>query len=576
MTIQESGETCRSCCQDGRSGREHPSRLGDGRGPHPERDLAACDRANARDRATARDQEATVLDRPDPGCDRPVAAACDQSRAPLLQALLGYAAENTVRLHMPGHKGRPPASGAFGGDPDDLARLVGEKVFLADVTELPGLDDLHAPEGPIKEAQRLAASAYGADASFFLVNGSTCGVHAMIMASCGAGDEIIVPRDAHRAVIGGLVLSGARPVYVAYDVDELFGVPLGPTPESLRSLLEAQPHARAVMLTNPNYYGVAPNIKTLVAMAHDYGKIALVDEAHGAHLPFHEELPPSALEAGADAVVSGAHKVLPAMTQASLLHLKGSRIDREAVSRALRLVETTSPSYVLMASIDAARRIAATRGRELLDRVIRLAGEARERLGKLPGVKCLHERDLAPRGFGHDPTKLLISFSGLGMSGFEAAGILRRDHGVQVELADGRNVLAILTILDTEDDVMAFVRAVEAIARDRRGRGREAGPGPTREAAACLSFVLRNAPPLEMTPREAAFSPIDWVDLDQAAGRIASDAVVPYPPGIPLVWPGEEITPAVAEFARRALASGVELQGVSGGRVPVVARRART
>ncbi|MEW6228588.1 MAG: aminotransferase class I/II-fold pyridoxal phosphate-dependent enzyme [Bacillota bacterium] len=562
--MQESGETCRNFCQDGRFGYKDLSRSGYERVPHPEHDR------------TARDRATTAPDRSAPGCDRPVATACDQSFAPLLQALLRYAAENTVRLHMPGHKGRAPASGAFGDDLDDLEHLVGEKVFLADVTELPGLDDLHAAEGPIKEAQRLAALAYGADASFFLVNGSTCGIHAMIMASCGAGDEIIVPRDAHRAVVGGLVLSGARPVYVASEVDELFGVPLGPTPESLKSALEAHPHARAVMLTNPNYYGVAPEIKTLVAMAHDYGKIALVDEAHGAHLPFHEDLPPSALEAGADAVVSGAHKGLPAMTQASLLHLKGSRIDREAISRALRLIETTSPSYVLMASIDAARRIAATRGRELLDRVIRLAGEAREKLDRSPGVRCLHERDLAPRGFRHDPTKLLISLSGLGMTGFEAAGILRREHGVQVELADDGNVLAILTIMDSEDDVMALVSAVEAIARDRRGRGGEVGPESRREAAAGLSFALRNAPHLKMTPREAAFSPVDWVDLDAAAGRVASDAVVPYPPGIPLVCPGEEITPAIVEFACRALSSGVGLQGVSGGRVPVVARRLKT
>lgn len=543
VAMRDLREIYQGCCRDRQLGHDNPPPPGDQQAQYDERDRTA---------------------------------SCKQSAAPLVRALLEYVVGSRVRLHVPGHKGRAPGNASENACEDDLARLLGEKVFLADVTELPGLGDLHAPEGPIKEAQRLAALAYGADTSFFLVNGSTCGIHAMIMASCRAGEEIIVPRDAHRAVVGGLVLSGARPVYVASEVDELFGVPLGPTPESLKSALEAHPDARAVLLTNPNYYGVAPEIKTLVAMTHDYGKIALVDEAHGAHLPFHEDLPPSGLEAGADAVVSGAHKVLPAMTQASLLHLKGSRIDREAVSRALRLIETTSPSYVLMVSIDAARRIAATRGRELLDRIIRLAGEARERLGGLPGARCLQEADLAPRGFRHDPTKLLVSFSGLGMTGFEVAGILRRDHGVQVELADDRNVLAILTITDTEDDVMALTRAVEAIAGDRRRRGREVGPESRREAAAGLSFVLRNAPPLKMTPREAAFSPTDWVDLNEAAGRVASDAIVPYPPGIPLVCPGEEIAPAIVEFAYQALASGVELQGVSGGRVPVVARRTRT
>lgn len=569
------------------------------------------------------------------------ARASDQAAAPLVQALLEYAAQNPTRFHMPGHKGKVfrgkahkvkacgiagASAGTGTGATDlDLAYLflVGGGAFAADVTEVDGLDDLHAPEGAIREAQRLAAQAYGADETFFLVNGSTCGLHAAIMATCRPGDEVIVSRDTHTAVAGGLVLSGVRPVYIAPEVDELYEIPLGPSPDALRTALCHHPRARAVVLTNPNYYGVAPDIKTLVAMVHDYGKIAVVDEAHGAHLPFHEALPPSALEAGADAVVSGAHKSLPAMTQASFLHLKGGAVDPEAVRRMLRLIETTSPSYVLMASLDAARRVAATRGRELLDRVLRSAAAARERLSRLPGVTCLDAERLAVRGFAHDPTKLVISFAGLlshGVTGVEVARLLREGHGIQVELADARNVLAILTMADSWDDVQKLVVAIEfEVARLTGGRhgassgaaadngctetewtkagwaeaGGAAGPGAVGPSAAgpvaaappgagggprgaSVCDLLRDVPPLRMTPREAALSPAEWVPLHVARGRVATDAIVPYPPGLPVLCPGEEITGPLVEFVYDALSSGLglRLRGVRGdGSVLVVAER---
>lgn len=574
------------------------------------------------------------------------ARARDQAAAPLVQALLEYAAQNPTRFHMPGHKGKVHRgkahnvracgiAGASGGTSTgatdlDLAYLLlaGGGAFAADVTEVDGLDDLHAPEGAIKEAERLAARAYGADETFFLVNGSTCGLHAAIMATCRPGDEVIVSRDTHIAVAGGLVLSGARPVYIAPEVDELYEIPLGPSPDALRTALCHHPRARAVVLTNPNYYGVAPDIKTLVAMVHDYGKIAVVDEAHGAHLPFHEALPPSALEAGADAVVSGAHKSLPAMTQASFLHLKGGAVDPEAVRRMLRLIETTSPSYVLMASLDAARRVAATRGRELLNGVIRSAAAARERLSRLPGVMCLDAERLAARGFAHDPTKLVISFAGLlshGVTGVKVARLLRERHGIQVELADTRNVLAILTMADSWDDIQKLVVAIEfEVARltgGRHGASSEAsadngwtetgwakagwaeaggaagagvvgpsaaGPGAAGPGAvgsryaggaqrgASVCDLLRALPPLRMTPREAALSPAEWMPLHAARGRVAADAIVPYPPGLPVLCPGEEITGPLVEFVYDALSSGrgLRLRGVRGdGSVLVVAER---
>ncbi len=527
---------------------------------------------------------AATDDPADPTPDRgPVTPCAPQSEEPLVRALLDYVSEDALRLHVPGHKGRVLPRGLTSLD-RLLHGLLGEAVFLADATELPGLDDLHSPCGPIKEAQRLAALAYEADESFLLVNGSTCGIHAMVMASCRPGDEIIVPRDSHRAVVGALVLSGARPVYLAPDVDDGFDIPLGPTPESLREALEARPGARAVLLTNPNYYGVAPDIKTLVALVHRYGRIALVDESHGAHLPFYEGLPPSALAAGADAVVSGMHKVLPAMTQASLLHLRGSRIDRDAVARALRLLETSSPSYVLMASVDSARSLAATRGRELLERVVGIAERARDDLDKLPGMRCLRESDVAKRGRRLDPTKLVISCSGLGVTGLEVAEMLRREHRVLVELADARNILAVLTIMDAEEDVARLARAIGAVAsalreryaqdapRPRGAEGVEAWPWQSR-ACAGLACLLREFAPVSMWPREAVLAPVEWVAPEDAAGRVASDVLAPYPPGIALIWPGEEVTEAAVRLICRAAALGIEVQGMQGGRIPVVAGR---
>lgn len=508
----------------------------------------------------------------------------DQGAAPLVQALMEYVAQNPHRFHMPGHKGKGSAPLFFGSD----------GTLAADATEVDGLDDLHAPEGAIREAESLAAQAYGADETFFLVNGSTCGLHAAIMATCGPDDEVIVSRDTHVAVAGGLVLSGARPVYVAPEVDELYAIPLGPTPEAVMAEMRRHPRARAVILTSPNYYGVSPDIKTLVAMAHDYGKIAVVDEAHGAHLPFHEALPPSALEAGADAVISGAHKTLPAMTQASFLHLKGGAVDPETVRRMLRLVETTSPSYVLMASLDAARRVAATRGHELLSGVLRSAAAARERLSRLPGVACLDRGRLATRGFAHDPTKLVISFAGLlryGVTGVRVARLIREVHGIWVELADTRNVLAILTMADSRDDVEKLVSAIESEVGRLAARPGAASYGAARHGTAGLPGlpgdgagqleagvcdILRHIPPLRMTPREAALSRTEWVPIRAACGRIAADAVVPYPPGLPVLCPGEEITGRIVEFVCDALSPGLglRLRGVrNDGSVLVVAGR---
>ncbi|HXL04909.1 MAG TPA: aminotransferase class I/II-fold pyridoxal phosphate-dependent enzyme [Bacillota bacterium] len=493
----------------------------------------------------------------------------EQYVTPLVNALREYIDKETKRFHFPGHKGgRNPIIADLG-----LTDVWETHCLLGDVTELPGLDDLHAPQGAIYEAQRLAALAFGADTTFFVVNGSTCSIHSAILAVSKPGDKIAVSRDVHKAVIGGLILAGVYPVYIDVEVDKEFQIPLGPTPDSLRHTLDEHPDVRGVIFTNPNYYGVSPPVDLLVDIVHDYDKIALIDEAHGAHLPFHEELPLSGLEVQADVVVSGAHKTLPAMTQTSFLHLKGSRVSDKDISRALAVIETTSPSYVLMASLDIARKLAATRGSELLGRVIEAARKAQLKLNEMPGIKCLTGDHVASKGFRHDPTKLVVSFNGLHMTGFEAGDMLRQKHNIEVEFQDMVNVIAVLTMMDMEEDVLGFAEAVSKIAQDGFPRGQETllPRSDTKTVLADLSRVFKELPKQRMTPREAVFSEGKLIKTEEAAGRISADTIVPYPPGVILICPGQEITSAVTDFIVHATSCGVGFHGVKDNHVLVVA-----
>jgi len=461
--------------------------------------------------------------------------------------------------------------------------------LLGDVTELPGLDDLHAPEGAIKEAQHLAARAFGADETFFIVNGSTCAIQSAILAVSGPGCKIAVSRDVHKAVIGGLILAGAYPVYIDVEVDKEFQIPLGPTPDSLKHVLDKHPDVRAVVFTNPNYYGISPRVDLLVALIHDYDKIAIIDEAHGAHLSFHDDLPLSGLEVGADLVISGAHKTLPAMTQASLLHRTGGRVPDEDISRALKVIETASPSYILMASLDIARKIAATKGHELLGRVIHAARKAQSRLNRSAGVRCLTEEDVVGKGFRHDPTKLVVSLDSIHMTGFEVARTLREKCRTEVEFADIVNIIAVLTMVDNEQEILAFADAIReiAITEDKRHERiiaegcATSGKTCTKSDKRCegrgiepvlpdFSSVLEETPKQVMTPREAMFATWEQVELERAVGRVSADTVVAYPPGIILVCPGQEITGRMTDFMIHAASCGVQFHGVKDDCVLVV------
>ncbi|HYG57149.1 MAG TPA: decarboxylase, partial [Symbiobacteriaceae bacterium] len=412
----------------------------------------------------------------------------DQHRAPLFEALRDYVSRVRAPFHIPGHKMGRSA-------PAEWRQFLGENALSIDLTEAPGLDDLHAPEGAIAEAQLLAAEAFGAERSYFLVGGTTAGLHALILAASLPGATIAVPRHAHRSILGALVLAGARPAWVRVRFHEELDIA---TYLDRRSLLEALPGSAAAVLVHPTYYGVAGHIAEDIAAIHQSGLPVLVDQAHGTHFSFHPGLPPSALSLGADGVVQSTHKTGGSLTQSSMCHLgSGHRLHEPRVRAMLRLVQSTSPSYLLMASLDLARRDLATQGRDRWERAIDLAGKAVKQLAGLRGIR-VHRSD--------DITKVLIDVRGRGLTGFQASQWLW-SHGVAVESAGLGYVLAVLSPADTPDSVNTLVAAVDALPQ-----GPGAPPPPPEPPW----------PEVILPPREAYLGAQEPVALDHAVGRIAA------------------------------------------------------
>jgi len=470
-----------------------------------------------------------------------------QSKTPLFDALVSLAESRKVSFHTPGHKSGKGISTRF-------KKFVGPKIFSIDLTTLDEVDCLHKPVGVIKEAQELAAEAYGADRSFFLVNGSTVGNHAMVLATCLPGEQVLVARNAHKSIIAGLILADARPVFFLPEWDQELAIPLNVKTETVKAALEAHPRAKALILTSPNYYGVTADLRSVSQAARERRILLLVDEAHGPHLKFHPDLPTSALEAGADLCVQSTHKIVGGMTQSSMLHLKGDRVNADRLQGILQLMQTTSPSYVLMASLDLARMQMATEGEKLLEKAIRLAEEARFRIRRLDGLGCFGREEIRARGdFDLDVTKLTISTRGVGLSVFQASSFLNSESDVQVEMADLFNLLVIVSIGDRKDDLDRLLLGLERMLQGQNGRtvrGLEV-PFPP------LGGLLH------LSPRQAYLSPGRYLGLKEAVGQVSADIVTIYPPGIPLLIPGEEIRPEVAEYLEEMQAKGARVDGLA-------------
>ena len=474
--------------------------------------------------------------------------------------MCAYREEGALAFHTSGHKQGLGAHAL-------LRELVTEAGLREEVSLMEELDDLHEPTGCIEEAQDLAAALYGADAAFFAVNGTTGAIHAMLVAALSPGDAVLVPRNVHRSVFGGLVLADARPVYIEPIVDEALGIAHGLSTQAVREACRLHPEAKVLLLVSPTYYGVASDVCAIAEIVHAAGMALLVDEAHGAHLAFSDDLPESAIAAGADLVAQSTHKLLGAMTQASLLLLREGRIEKERVQRAMSLLTSTSPNYLLLASLDIARLQMAEAGAAHLARAVGLARKLRREVNATPGLFSFGEERMGGAGaFALDPLKLTVTVTGLGLTGAEAAHILRHEHKIEAELFDAQNVLFLLTYADTEESAGRLLAALRSLAQRRTAHGATAaaaaGAVPDgRKAQAAVR--LPAAPPVSIPPREAFYRRSVPCRLREAAGRIAAETIAFYPPGIPVICTGEVFTAEVCRYIEAMAAAGLKVTGAS-------------
>ncbi|HEX2393205.1 MAG TPA: aminotransferase class V-fold PLP-dependent enzyme [Solirubrobacterales bacterium] len=472
-----------------------------------------------------------------------------QDSTPYVDALLAYAEHDPGRFQVPGHKG------GAGADPK-LRELVGEVGLRNDVPSVTEGVDIGPEPNPFQQAQLLAAEAWGAQRSWFLVNGASQGNHSTCLALAHGGDRVVVQRNVHSSVIDGLILSGMRPTFVAPEIDAELGIAHGLTPRALERALAETPSAVAALVVSPTYFGACADVAALAAMAHGRGVPLVVDEAWGAHLRFHPDLPPDALASGADLVVSSTHKIVGSLTQAAMLHLGGGgRLDPAVVDRCVSLVETTSPSGLLSGSLDAARRRAAVHGVELLGETLAAVAETRAAIGEIPGLAVLDESMVGRPGIaGWDPLRLSIDVRGTGSTGYRIAKSAFYDAGLDLELHSDNVVVAIFGLGEPAaragQRLLAGLRqVVDKLEGERRAPEKLAPPPPWGELA--------------LTPREAFLGPQEVVPFDDAAGRIAAEGLAAYPPGIPNVLPGERLTAETLDYIRESVAHGGFVRGSS-------------
>ncbi|MFY9175393.1 MAG: aminotransferase class I/II-fold pyridoxal phosphate-dependent enzyme [Peptococcia bacterium] len=454
----------------------------------------------------------------------------DQNKTPLVTALMKYVTDKTIPFHVPGHK--------QGRGNHELEALLGSTCLNIDLTCLEDTDNICNPVSVIHEAQKLAAEIYGAEEAFFLTNGTTSGIQAMILSVCEPGDKIIIPRNAHKSAIGGIILSGAEPIYIEPEIHDYYGIAMGITPEALRETLAINPDVKAVFVINPSYYGIASDLKAIVEIAHSYDVPVIVDEAHGAHLIFDDRLPLSAMEAGADLSASSTHKLGGSLTQSSILLQQGNLISPKRVKNALNLTQTTSPSYILLASLDIARKQLALHGREMIERTYDLAMEARQKLQQIPGLQVMDTDVLGQNGcVALDPTKIVVNVRALGLSGYEVEKILRKKYHLQVELSDLFNIIALVSLGDNQETIDYLVNALSEIA----------GAQSIKNVVKYYTPVP-SIPEAVVSPRSAYYADTKVLPLEEAEGEISAEAIMAYPPGIPIVCPGERITREVIDY----------------------------
>lgn len=478
----------------------------------------------------------------------------NQNETPLFDALMEYVNRDTIPFHVPGHKKGQGMDEAF-------MDFMGSNPFKIDVTVFKLVDSLHHPTGPIKKAQNLAADAYGSKASFFSVHGTSGAIEAMIMSVVSDKDKILIPRNVHKSVTGGIILSGAIPVYMQPELDKKIGIAHGVTAETVKKTLKENPDAKAVLIINPTYYGVATDIKEIAEIVHSYGIPLIVDEAHGPHLGFNDKLPTSAIEAGADMCAQSTHKIIGALTQCSLLHVCSDRIDINKVQQILNIMQTTSPSYILMASLDCARRQIAMKGKELLDYAIDLCNYARNEINKIPGFYCFGEEVLNnPGAFSFDPTKVTITCRDLGITGYDLDMILSNEYHIQMEMSDLYNVLIVGSFGDTKENIDYLLKVLKDISFQYYGKGHKKS-----------DFIdIPKIPPQIIIPRDAFYGTKTSVPIKESIGLISGEFLMAYPPGIPILCPGEIITSDIVTYVKQLKDTGLYVQGTEDPKVEYI------
>lgn len=464
-----------------------------------------------------------------------------QQRAPVFEALKRFQRMRVVPFDVPGHK--------RGKGTPELTAFLGEQCMSVDVNSMKPLDNLCHPVSVIKEAEELAAQAFGAENAFFMVNGTTSAVQSMVLAACKKGEKIILPRNVHRSVINALVLSGAEPVYVNPEMNHKLGIALGMSVAQVEKAILENPSAKAVLVNNPTYYGVCSNLRAITELAHRHNMLVLADEAHGTHFYFGENMPLAAMRAGADMASVSMHKSGGSLTQSSLL-LTGKNVNPGYVSQIINLTQTTSASYLLLSSLDISRRNLALRGEESFGKVVDMAEYARSEINSIGGYYAYGKELVNGNSvFDYDVTKLSVYTRDIGLAGIEVYDLLRDEYDIQIEFGDISNILAYISIGDRIQDIERLVGALADIERLYK-----------KDSTGLLSGEYIS-PKVVMSPQKAFYSDKISLPVEKSSGRVCAEFVMCYPPGIPILAPGEMITDDIVEYIMYAKEKGCSMQG---------------
>ena len=468
-------------------------------------------------------------------------ADLSQTNAPIYEALRKFRRMRVVPFDVPGHK--------RGRGNMELTEFLGEDCMNVDVNSMKPLDNLCHPVSVIKDAEELAAEAFGAANAFFMVGGTTSAVQSMIMYACKEGDKIIMPRNVHRSAINALILTGAVPVYVNPDVNRKLGIALGMSVAQVEQAILDNPDAKAIMVNNPTYYGICSDLKRITELAHAHGMLVLVDEAHGTHFYFGENFPVTAMAAGADCASVSMHKSGGSLTQSSFL-LLGKNINADYMRQVINLTQTTSASYLLLSSLDISRKRLALGGREIFAQTVEMAEYARSEINDIGGYYA-YSRELVNGDsiFDFDVSKLSIYTLPIGLAGIEVYDLLRDEYDIQIEFGDIGNVLAYISVGDRKRDIE---RLISALAEIKRRFGKSGSDMLTQE------YI---SPVVAETPRKAFYAQKRSLPLEETAGLVCSEFVMCYPPGIPILAPGELITDEIIEYIKYAKEKGCQMTG---------------